>query len=47
MPEELDEAIKMTKDELLNKEETTDVDLINAGCPEDERVELSENFSVN
>ncbi len=39
----LDEAIKMTKDELLDKEGTTDVDLINAGRPEDERVELAES----
>lgn len=38
----LDEAIKMTKDELLDKEGTTDVDLINAGRPEEERVELEE-----
>jgi hypothetical protein len=39
----LDEAIKMTKDELLDKEGTTDVDLINAGRPEEERVELVES----
>lgn len=39
---DLDEAIKMTKDELLDKEGTTDVDLINAGRPEEERVELEE-----
>lgn len=41
----LDEAIKMTKDELLDKEGTTDVDLINAGRPEEERVELAESVS--
>ena len=39
----LDETIKMTKDELLDKEGTTDVDLINAGRPEEERVELVES----
>jgi hypothetical protein len=38
----LEEAIKMTRDELLDKEGTTDVDLINAGRPEEERVELVE-----
>lgn len=37
------EAIKMTKDELLDKEGTTDVDLINAGRSEKDRVELSES----
>lgn len=36
------EAIKMTRDELLDKEGTTDVELINAGRPEEERVELVE-----
>ncbi len=40
--EKLAEAVKMTKDELLDKEGTTDVDLINAGRPEEERVELEE-----
>jgi hypothetical protein len=40
--EELKDSKKMTKDELLDKEGTTDVDLINAGRPEDERVELDE-----
>lgn len=39
----LDEAIKMTKDELLDKEGTTNVDLINTGRPEEERVELVES----
>lgn len=42
IPEELDEAIKMTKDELLDKEGTTDVNLINAGRSEEDRVELEE-----
>jgi hypothetical protein len=37
-----EEAIKMTRDELLDKEGTTDVELINAGRPEEERVELVE-----
>lgn len=40
--ESLDEAVKMNKDELLDKEGTADVDLINAGRPEEERVELEE-----
>jgi hypothetical protein len=40
--EGLEEAIKMTRDELLDKEGTTDVELINAGRPEEERVELVE-----
>lgn len=42
---DLNESKKMTKDELLDKEGTTDVDLINAGRPEEERVELSESVS--
>lgn len=37
-----EEAVKLTKDELLDKEGTTDVDLINAGRPEEKRVELEE-----
>lgn len=37
-----EESIPMTKDELLDKHGTTDVDLINAGRPEEERVELVE-----
>jgi hypothetical protein len=36
------EAIKMTRDELMDKEGTDDVELINAGRPEEERVELVE-----
>jgi hypothetical protein len=39
----LEEAVKMTKDELLDKHGTTGVDLINAGRPEEERVELKED----
>ena len=42
---DLNESKKMTKDELLDKEGTTDVDLINAGRPEEERVELAESIS--
>jgi hypothetical protein len=38
----VEEAIKMTRDELLDKEGTDDVELINAGRPEEERVELVE-----
>lgn len=38
----LEEATKMTKDELMDKHGTDDVDLINAGRPEEERVELIE-----
>ena len=38
----LDEAIKMTRDELMDKEGTDNVDLINAGRPEEKRVELVE-----
>lgn len=38
-----EEAIKMTRDELMNKEGTDDVELINAGRPEEERVELIED----
>jgi hypothetical protein len=36
------EAIPMTRDELMDKEGTDDVELINAGRPEEERVELVE-----
>jgi hypothetical protein len=36
------EAIPMTRDELMSKEGTDDVELINAGRPEEERVELVE-----
>lgn len=39
------EAIPMTRDELLDKEGTDNVDLINAGRPEEERVELVEETS--
>ena len=39
----VEEAIKMTRDELMNKEGTDDVELINAGRPEEERVELIED----
>lgn len=39
----VEEAIQMTRDELMDKEGTTDVDLINAGRPEEERVELVES----
>ena len=39
----VEEAIQMTRDELMNKEGTDDVELINAGRPEEERVELIEN----
>ena len=38
----LEEAIPMTRDELMDKEGTDDVELINAGRPEEERVELIE-----
>lgn len=38
----MEEAIQITRDELMDKEGTTDVDLINAGRPEEERVELEE-----
>ena len=41
-----EEAIKMTRDELLDKEGTDDVELINAGRSEEERVELVE-ASIN
>jgi hypothetical protein len=40
--EGLEEEIKMTRDELMDKEGTDDVELINAGRPEEERVELVE-----
>ncbi len=36
----LTEAIPMSRDEVIAKEGTDDVDLINAGRPEDERVEI-------
>ena len=36
----LTEAIPMTRDELMNKEGTDDVELINAGRPEEDRVEI-------
>ena len=36
----LAEAKKMTRDELMDKEGTDDVELINAGRPEEERVEI-------
>lgn len=39
----VEEAIKMTRDELMDKEGTDDVELINAGRPEEERVELIED----
>ena len=39
----LEEAIPMTRDELMDKEGTDDVELINAGRPEEERVELVED----
>lgn len=35
------------KVEVADKEETTDVDLINAGRPEEESIKLAENFTVN
>ena len=38
----LEEAVKMTRDELMATEGTDDVELINAGRPEEERVELVE-----
>lgn len=38
----LEEAVKMTRDELMDKEGTDDVELINAGRSEEERVELVE-----
>ena len=38
----LTEAKKMTRDEMIAKEGTDDVDLINAGRPEEDRVELVE-----
>ena len=38
----LEEAIPMTRDELMDKEGTDNVELINAGRPEEERVELEE-----
>lgn len=41
--EVFEETIKMTKDELMDKEGTDDVELINAGRPEEERVELVED----
>ena len=37
------EAIPMTRDELMDKEGTDDIELINAGRPEEERVELVED----
>lgn len=40
--EVFEEEIKMTRDELMDKEGTDDVELINAGRPEEERVELVE-----
>ena len=39
----VEEAIQMTRDELMDKEGTDDVELINAGRPEEERVELVED----
>ena len=41
----LGEAIRMTRDEMIEKEGTDDVELINAGRPEEERVELDESQS--
>lgn len=41
--EVFEEEIKMTRDELMDKEGTDDVELINAGRPEEERVELVED----
>ena len=38
----LEETIKMTRDELMAKEGTDDVELINAGRSEEDRVELVE-----
>ena len=43
----LTEVIKMTKDELLTKEGTDNVDLINAGREPEERVELEEALLVD
>ena len=43
--EGLEEATKMTRDEMIEKEGTDDVELINAGRPEEERVELEESQS--
>ena len=42
----LTEAKKMTRDEMIAKEGTDDVDLINAGRPEEDRVELVEEAEV-
>jgi hypothetical protein len=41
------EALEMTADELMDKHGTTDVDLINAGRPEEERVALKDNMSID
>lgn len=43
----LEESIKMTRDELIAKEGTDDVDLINAGREEEDRVELTEDMEFN
>ena len=42
LSDDISEAIKMTRAELMDKEGTDDVELINAGRPEEERVELDE-----
>jgi hypothetical protein len=41
------EALEMTADELMSKHGTTDVDLINAGRPEEERVALKGDMSID
>ena len=41
----VEEAIQMTRDELMDKEGTDNVDLINAGRSEEERVELVEKLT--
>ena len=43
LAEGLEEAIKMTRDEMIEKEGTDNVDLINAGREEEDRVELEES----
>ena len=43
---QIKEATKMTRDEMIAKEGTDDVDLINAGRPEEDRVELQEDANV-
>lgn len=43
LAEALEEATKMTRDEMIEKEGTDNVDLINAGREEEDRVELEES----